>query len=209
MPQKGSPFSELLTFLMELKGHSNRSLANAAGISEGAVRNLLKYGGEEGVKEPDARTLRLVADALGIKPATLFMYAGYLPHERETHNWRSVYIADVVDRLPPAKQDLIMSILETIVESDEEKARIQEMRQRERKEETLRRIPTILREAANQLIIRYGMNSPHDVENIEPETEVIGQQWHRIDPQMQNQIIALIQHKLALEFDPKMVMSDW
>ncbi len=209
MPKKGITLSELISDVMQLKNHSNRSLATAAGISEGAVRNLLRYGEEEGVKEPDARTLRLVAEALDIKPASLFKLAGYLPQERVNNSWQAVYVADVFDRLPPDKQDIVMGVLEAIVNSPEEKAKIQERRQRAQKKETLGSIPTIVREAANTLIVRYGMNSPDDVENIEDETWVVGQRWDRLDPQMQLQIIALIEHKLALDYDPKMSIGDW
>ena len=209
MPKKEITLSELISDVMELKNHSNRSLAAAAGISEGAVRNLLKYGEEEGVKEPDARTLRAVAEALDIKPATLFKLAGYLPRERVNNSWQAVYVADVFDRLPPDKQDIVMGVLEAIVNSPEEKAKIQERRQRAQKKETLGSIPTIVREAANTLIVRYGMNSPEDVENIEDETSVVGQRWDRLDPQMQLQIISLIERKLALDYDPNMSVTDW
>jgi len=209
MPEKEMTLSELISFVMEFKNHSNRSLAAEAGISEGAVRNLLKYGEEEGVKEPDARTLRAVADALDIKPATLFKLAGYLPRERVNNSWQAVYVADVFDRLPSDKQDIVMGVLEAIVNSPEEKAKIQERRQRAQKKQMLGSVPTIVREAANTLIVRYGMNSPDDVENIEDETWVVGQRWDRVDPQLQEQIIALIEHKLTLDYDPKMSTPDW
>ena len=156
-----------------------------------------------------AAGLRLVADALDIKPATLFKLAGYLPRERVDNSWKAVYVADVFDRLPSVKQDMVMGVLEAIVESPEEKTRIQESRHREQNKQKLESIPTVVREAANTLIVRYGMNSPEDVENIEPETWVIGQRWDRIEPAMQGQIIALIEHKLALDYDPRMSTSDW
>ena len=209
MPKVEITLSEIITEIMHQKDLSNRSLAAAAGISEGAVRNLLKYGEEEGVKEPDARTLRAVADALGIKPATLFMLAGYLPRERPINSWRSVYVADVFERLSAEKQDIVLGVLGALVESQEDKTKIQETRLREQNRQTLASIPTVIREAANTLIVRYAMNSPNDVENIEPETWVVGQRWDRIDLQMQNQIIALIEHKLALDYNPKMFTTDW
>jgi len=209
MPQKELTLSKLISDLMELKDYSNRSLAAAAGISEGAVRNLLKYGREEGVKEPDARTLRAVAEALDIRPATLFMLVDYLPRENVNNSWQAVYVADVFDRLPPVKKDIVLGVLGAIVESPEEKAKIHESRQRAQKQEALDSIPTIVREAANTLIVRYAMNSPEDIENIEDETWVIGQRWDRVDPQLQEQIIALIEHKLTLDYDPKMSTPDW
>ena len=209
MPKKELVLSKLISDLMELKDYSNRSLAAAAGISEGAVRNLLKYGREAGVKEPDARTLRAVADALDIRPATLFMLADYLPRENVNNSWQAVYVADVFDRLPPVKKDIVLGVLGAIVESPEEKAKIHENRQRTQKQEALDSIPTIVREAANTLIVRYAMNSPEDIENIEDETWVIGQRWDRVDPHLQEQIIALIQHKLTLDYDPTMSTTDW
>ena len=42
---------------MEARQHSNRSLAAAAGVSEGAVRNILKYGEDPKARGSDARTL--------------------------------------------------------------------------------------------------------------------------------------------------------
>jgi transcriptional regulator with XRE-family HTH domain len=194
---------------MELHNLSNRSLAAAAGISEGAVRNLLRYGQEEGVKDPDPRTLRAVANALKVKPATLFQLAGYLPREREVNSWRAVFVADVFDRLPPVKQDIVMAVLQAIAEAPEEKTQIDEMRRREQKKVARQSAPTILREAANQLIVYYAMTSPRDVEKIEEDVEILGKQWQELSPQAQLQIAALIENKLSMEFDPKMVISDW
>jgi transcriptional regulator with XRE-family HTH domain len=93
------------------------SLAEAAGVSEGVIRNLLRHGIDPKAKDPDARTLRKVADALGIDSPKLFRLAGYIPPAPDANSVPAEYLADVFDQLPPEKQDAVMSVLEAMAEA--------------------------------------------------------------------------------------------
>ncbi|NJL57333.1 helix-turn-helix transcriptional regulator [bacterium] len=115
--------------LMSRHNHNNVSLAAAAGVSEGVIRNLLKHGIETRVKDPDPRTLRRVADALGVNSIMLFRLAGYIPPEANANTVRAEYLADVFDTLPPEKQDAVMGVLEAMSESITQRETIQTMRQ--------------------------------------------------------------------------------
>lgn len=71
--------------LMERKKLSNRGLARLADVSEGAIRNLLKYGDDPQAKIPDAQTLSKVGIALGVDPLAFFRLAGHIPPSSQQH----------------------------------------------------------------------------------------------------------------------------
>jgi len=202
---------QFLADLMRKREHNNSTLATEAGVSESVIRNMLKHGIDSRAKDPDARTLRKVADALGVNSLMLFRLAGYIPPEPEANSVRAEYLADVFDRLPPEKQDAVMSVLEAMSESQTEKATIQEMRQSSH--DALAgmdlNFPAMIREAANQLIAHYAMTDPEDVERIEPGVEVIRNKWSKLPAETRQRIMALIRYKLSLDYDPTMVDPEW
>src|SRR5690606_34395081 len=102
--------------LMTKHDHTNRSLAAAAGVSESAVRNLLKVGEEKSAKDPDARTLSLVAKALDVDALRLFRLAGYIPPEPSAHSIRADYLAEMFDVLSTEKQDAVLGVLEAMID---------------------------------------------------------------------------------------------
>jgi transcriptional regulator with XRE-family HTH domain len=211
MSQKATTLGKFVSDLMEAHQHSNRSLAADAGISEGAVRNILKYGADPKAKEPDARTLREIADALNINPLILYRLAGYLPPAPDANSVRAEYLADVFDQLPPEKQDAVMSVLEAMAEAPRAKNTIQEMRRSSH--DALAgmdlNFPAMIREAANQLIAQYAMTAPADVDRIERDAEVGGNRWRDLPIATRKRIAALIRHKLSLDYDPTMVDPEW
>src|SRR4051794_28586427 len=103
-----------LADLMRSQNHNNSSLAAVAGVSESVIRNLLKHGTDSRAKDPDPRTLRRVADALGVDAMMLFRLAGYLPPQADANSVRAEYLADVFDELPPEKQDAVLGVLEAM-----------------------------------------------------------------------------------------------
>jgi transcriptional regulator with XRE-family HTH domain len=211
MTHKATTLGSFVSELMETHDHSNRSLAAAAGISEGAVRNTLKYGRDPKAKEPDARTLREIANALNINPLILYRLAGYLPSAPDANSARAEYLADVFDRLPPEKQDAVMGVLEAMAEAPREKTTIQEMRRSSHKALAGMDLnfPAMIREAANQLIAQYAMTAPADVDRIEPDAVIAGNQWQDLSTATRERIKALIRHKLSLNYDPTMVDPEW
>ena len=198
--------------LMSRHNHNNVSLAAAAGVSEGVIRNLLKHGIETRVKDPDPRTLRRVADALGVNSIMLFRLAGYIPPEANANTVRAEYLADVFDTLPPEKQDAVMGVLEAMSESITQRETIQTMRQ-----EPDNPVAGLLdadymglaRVMANQLIAKYQMESPHESNRIEPEVTVWGYKWKDLPPKVQQRVKALIEAKLSLDYHPTMVDPEW
>ncbi|HML23764.1 MAG TPA: hypothetical protein PKD09_19060 [Aggregatilinea sp.] len=197
--------------LMNEQQHNNVSLAELAGVSEGVIRNLLKYGVDPKAKDPDARTLRKVADALGVNSVRLFRLAGYIPPAPDANSVRAEYLADVFDDLPPEKQDAVMGVLEAMAEAPRKKTIIQEMRQDSHKALAGMDLafPEMIREAANQLIAQYAMTAPADVNRIESDAVIVGNQWQDLSPATRKRITALIRHKLSLNYDPTMVDPEW
>jgi len=197
--------------LMERKKHSNRSLATAAGISEGAVRNLLKFGREPNAKDPDARTLQQVADALGVKPLRLFQLAGYVPPQPDSHTVRAEFVADVFDKLPADKQEAVLGVLDAMA-SDASVTQIVQQIRADNSNPLAGMdlaIPGVIRMLANQLIAMYDMTEPADVRLIQPDAQILQYTWGKLPQSTQERVKALIRHKLSLDYDPTMVDLEW
>lgn len=211
MPVFPHTLGAFIADVMNKQQHNNVSLARAAGVSEGVIRNLLKHGIDPKAKDPDPRTLRKVADALGVDSLMLFRLAGYIPPAPDANSVRAEYLADVFDTLSPEKQDAVMGVLEAMADAPRQKKAIQEMRRYADK--ALAGIdltfPAMLREVANQLIVQYAMTAPGDVQRIEPDATVAGVAWRDLPVAVRQRITALIRHKLSLEYDPTMVDPEW
>jgi transcriptional regulator with XRE-family HTH domain len=211
MSSTANSLGRFLGDLMRNHQHNNSSLAQAAGVSESVIRNMLKHGLDTRAKDPDPRTLRRVADALGVDSLMLFRMAGYISPAPDTNTVRAEYLADLFDRLPPEKQDAVMSVLEAMSEQPTAKSTIQQMRQNA--QDPLAGIdlnfPGMLREAANQLIAHYQMTQPQDVDLIEDEIEVLRNKWGTLPPGTRHRVQALIRRKLSLEYDSTLVDPEW
>jgi len=197
--------------LMKKQQHNNVSLAAAAGVSEGVIRNLLKHGIEARAKDPDPRTLRQVADALGIDAIMLFRLAGYLPPQSDANSVRAEYLADVFDELPVEKQDAVLGVLEAMSDKRSRKETIHAMREDPKSPLTGFDLnnPNIARLMANQLIAHYQITDPSDVDRIEPDAFIINNKWKDIPSKAQERIKSLIRHKLSLSYNPTMVDPEW
>ena len=210
MPESTITLGRFLVEMMETHKHSNRSLADAAGVSEGAVRNLLKYGEDPDARDPDARTLRLIAEALNVNPLILYRLAGYLPPDPGANSVRAEYLADVFDNLSLAKQDAVMSVLEAMADSPQEKAAIREMRESASNWMIgMDLMPHVFRDLANQMILEYNMTSPEHVDRIMGDVEIGYQtKWSDMNELGQKRTKALIRHKLMLEYNASMEESE-
>lgn len=197
--------------LMRRKGHNNVSLAAAANVSEGVVRNLLKHGIDAKSKDPDPRTLRRVADALDVDALRLFRLAGYIPPAPAAQSVRAEYLAETFDTLPPEKQDAVMGVLEAMVDKPERKTAIHEMRTNPQNPIAGIDIglPNLARTMANHLIAHYQMIDPAHVELIKPDVNVLHYKWKELPASTQERVKALIRHKLSLDYDPTMVDPEW
>ena len=196
---------------MRQQQHNNVSLAAAAGVSEGVIRNLLKHGDDPRAKDPDPRTLRKVADALEVDSIMLFRLAGYISPQPRANSVRAEFLADVFDELPQEKQDAVLSVLEAMSTNTSHKRDIQEIR--EDPANPLAGVdlanPGLARIMANDLIAHYQIQSPHEIERIEPDAVVHGHKWSSLPQATQVRVKALIEHKLALDYDPTMVDPKW
>ncbi len=211
MPSTASTLGRFIADLMTKHDHTNRSLAATAGVSESAIRNLLKVGEEKGAKDPDARTLSLVAKALDVDALRLFRLAGYIPPEPSAHSIRADYLAEMFDVLSTEKQDAVLGVLEAMIDQPAGREAIQKMRQNP--ENLLAGIdlanPGLARTLANELIAEMQMKHPNEVSLIQPETKVLQYIWKDLPTSTQQRVKALIEHKLSLNYDPTMVDPEW
>lgn len=213
MTSTATTLGNFIADLMARHDYSNRSLAAAAGVSESAIRNLLKVGEERRAKDPDARTLSLVAKALDVDALRLFRLAGYVPPEPSAHSARGDFLARMFDELPLEKQDAVLGVLEAMIEKSRSQEVIREMRENldDRLAGIDQKDPVWIREVANYLMMQLKITGAYYVQNelIDPETDILGTKWSDISPPTQERVIALIQHKLALQYDPVMVDPEW
>lgn len=211
MPSTASTLGRFIADLMAKHDHTNRSLAASAGVSESAIRNLLKVGEEKSAKDPDARTLSLVAKALDVDALRLYRLAGYIPPEPSAHSIRADYLAEMFDLLPTEKQDAVLGVLEAMIDQPAERKAIQDMRQNP--ENLLAGIdlvsPRLARTLANELIAEMQMKHANEIMRIQPETKVLKYMWKDLPASTQQRVKALIRHKLSLDYDPTMVDPEW
>ncbi len=213
MTSKATTLGRYIADLMATNHHTNRSLATAAGVSESAIRNLLKVGEDVRAKDPDARTLTLVAKALDVDTLRLFRLVGYVSPEPAAHSARGDYLARMFDELPIEKQDAVLGVLEAMIEKSEHQQVIRQMR--ENPQQMLAGIsqadPVWIREVANHLMMQLKITGAYYVqlELIDPETDIIIGKWADLSRATQERVVALIRHKLALQYDPTMVDPEW
>lgn len=190
---------------------NNSNLAQIAGISEGAVRNLLKHGSDPKAKDPDARTLRRVAEALNIDPLRLYRLAGYLPARPDTRSVRADFVADVFDRLTEEKQEAVLGVLDAMANDLKVTETVQAIRSDKKNPlagfDVLS--PQLLRVMANILIAEHQIAEEVDLGKIAPDTQILQYKWGELPQSTQERIKALIRYKLSLDYDPTMVDPEW
>ena len=211
MVAQASSLGQFIAALMTRQQHTNRSLASVAGISEGAVRNILRHGVDSTAKDPDPHTLTKLAQALDVEPLYLFRLAGYIPPEPDARSIRAEYVAEIFDHLPTEKQDAVLAVVEAMVVEKGDRDSIQQMRQRS--SDALAGIdlsfPGILRVIANDLIVRYAMREPPDVDRIKSDAEVLQSRWDALPVETRERVKALVRRKLSLNYDATMVDEQW
>lgn len=210
MAGQATTLGELIAERMRKYNHSNRSLAQAAGVSDTAIRNLLKFGVVNGAKEPDAQTLRKVAVALDVEPIRLFRLAGYIPADDRMYSTRAEYLAKVFDTLSEDRRQAILAVIETMLPESQVHV-IGHMKADARNPLAGLDInfPPVVRQIANQLIVMYRMTEPPDVHQIEPDAKIMQFNWAELPVATQERVKALIRHKLSLDYDPTMVDPEW
>lgn len=211
MAGQSTSLGSFISELMRKHDHSNRSLAQVAGVSDTAIRNLLKFGVESGAKDPDARTLTLVAKALDVDALRLFRLAGYIPPLPSAHSVRADYIATVFDSLSPEKQDAVLSVLEAMADKSDHRSALEQMRADSKNPLAGLdlALPNLARLMANELIAHYQLSDPVQVESIPPDAKVLHYTWKDLPVSTQERVKALIRHKLSLDYDPTMVEPEW
>jgi transcriptional regulator with XRE-family HTH domain len=211
MTSKAPSLGQFVADLMIRYDHTNRSLAAAAGVSESAIRNMLKFGVDKNAKDPDARTLSRVAKALDVDAIRLFRLAGYIPPEPAAHSVRADYLAETFDELSAEKQDAVLGVLEAMTDRSTRKAAIQSMRSDSGNALAGLDLtfPHLARLLANQLIVQHQLSEPHQVDGIAPDTQVLQYRWGDLPVAVQERVKALIRHKLSLDYDPIMVDPEW
>ncbi len=65
------------------------------------------------------------------------------------------------------------------------------------------------RTLANELMAQQQMTLPNEVEQIQPDTQVIQYLWKDLPASTRERIKVFIRHKLPLDYDPTMVDPEW
>ena len=208
--------AEYLSRELQSRQMSQRALAMGAGISESVVRNLLKHGIDPQAKDPDAHTLRAVADYLSIAPSVLFQLAGYLPSPPDAHTVRADFVAGVFDHLSPEKQDAVLGVIEALTDHAQDKLTIPEVRANPNNDFAGFDLYTdeILMLAANRLILTAQADYASDLDKpgaipLDLSFSPIGPPWAGLDEPVRQRILGLAKAKLNLRFEPTMVDIKW
>lgn len=211
MNSKANTLGQFIADLMERHEHTNRSLAAAAGVSESAVRNLLRFGPDKHAKDPDARTLTLVAKALDVDALRLFRLAGYIPPQPSGRSVRAEYLAEAFDELPLEKQDAVLGVLEAMTDRRSRKITFQAMRGDPGNALAGLDLsfPNLARLFANQLIVQEQLVDPAQADEISADTQILQYRWGDLPASIRERIKSLIRHKLSLDYDPTMVDPEW
>ena len=196
---------------MQKQQLNNINLAEAAGISEGAVRNILKHGADPKARDPDARTLRRVADALKVDPLLLYRLTGYLPAKPDIQSARATFVANVFDRLNAEKQEAVLGVIDAMAGDKQVTETVQSIRSDA--DNPLAgfdlHAPNLIRIMANLLIAEYQMTEETDITRIQPDVQLLQYKWRDLPQSTQRRIIGLIRHKLALDYEATMVDPEW
>lgn len=102
-----------LSYVMDQNNVSAGKLAQAAGVAENSIRNLLRFGLDEDAPAPTPKLLVAVADFLRLDPTWLFSLAGYLPTTRREIGVLGEYVAARFEELTPDQQNALLDLLET------------------------------------------------------------------------------------------------
>jgi transcriptional regulator with XRE-family HTH domain len=107
--------------ILDERAISGTLLATAAGIAEGSVRNLLKFGLKPDAPAPNPQTLRAVAEYLDINPVYLFQLAGYIRADDLDLPLGplGLYVGQRVEALAPPQQTMLLDMLATLAQSGE------------------------------------------------------------------------------------------
>ncbi len=100
-----------------------------------------------------------------------------------------------------------------MVDNDETKQSIQELRDNPDKLFAGVHLdnPGIVRTLANQLIIQLDITDAWAArpEIIDPEMQLLFHKWKDLTPAARERVLALVRHKLSLQYDPTMVDPEW
>ncbi|MHB8629277.1 MAG: hypothetical protein ACYDBJ_24755 [Aggregatilineales bacterium] len=214
----GTPYTlgDFLSKELDRRQMSNRTLATGAGVSEAVIRSLRQHGLVPHSKDPDPRTLRAVADYLGINALKLFRLAGYIPPERNALSVRAEFIGEAFDRLPADKQDAVMAVMEALTENGLDEMRIEEIRSDAKNPLAGFDLASeyIVQVIANTLIVESGITQAVELENpknIPPDLVVYptGITWSGLPESTRRRVLGLAKAKLNLDYDPTMVEPHW
>src|SRR5690349_8093975 len=101
-----------LSYVMEQNNVSAGKLAQAAGVAENSIRNVLRFGLDDDAPAPSPKLLVAVADFLRLDPSWLFSLAGYLPTTRREIGVLGEYVAARFEELTPEQQNAMLDKLE-------------------------------------------------------------------------------------------------
>ncbi len=106
-------FNEWVLAQIEARDWSVRELARRAGVSHGAINNVLND-----LRNPGPDLCQALARALHVPAEEVFRRAGLLP-ERPSYNVREERALYLFSRLPDAAQEYLLTTMEALIEKNE------------------------------------------------------------------------------------------
>ena len=113
---KQTTLAQMIRQAMDRQNISGNMLAQAAGVSEGTIRNLLKDNTDPEATGPQGLVLKAVCNVLGLDELRVFQAAGFLSPDwlGSDLSVNAEYLAIRFDRLPTDKQELLLGMLDSL-----------------------------------------------------------------------------------------------
>lgn len=197
-----------LKSIMEARGLTERIVAQGAGIAQSGLSHII----QEKAHQPDPRTLRAIANYLGIDVFILFRLLGYVPPDSEpygSYSPLSLYIAHRFDHLPAERQEVLLHTLEALLKDVEIKAEVRSVRENLNSTGFLTGLDEAFPEKVTQFANWYLTNgrfaTPADIDPTDKEEVSPGVRFGDLDTTLRTRLIALLRHKMRQIYAPFMV----
>lgn len=197
-----------LSHILEARQQTARAFAEGAGIAQSGVSNIIL--GKN--REPDPRTLKAIADYLGIEVFILFRLVGYVPPADElygTYDPMALYIARRFALLSEEKQQALLHVMETLIDDAEIKSNVQTLRESAEPSHAFIQItdaqPEIINQAANWYLTQARFTTPAQIDPQLSEEVLPGLPFGQLSRAARQRLLALMRHKIRQIFAFHMV----
>jgi transcriptional regulator with XRE-family HTH domain len=205
---KVKTLGDFLKAVMTARRLTERTLSQGAGIAQSGLSNLI----QQKAREPDARTLRAIADYLQIDVFILFRLLGYVPPSTEPYgSYRplALYVAQRFETLPVERQEVLLHVLESLLEDVDSKKEVRRLRSNPDADRRFSGIEQLHGEFITQCGRWYLSQGrfetsaevlPEDDEEIYP-----GIRFGDLEDQQRAQLLAFLRHLMRQVYTPDLV----